>query len=600
MSAMANQAASGAGDREVPSGWRQRGLILLIALVVRGVAGWIFFGCIDLTNTLLNSEALAAGQHGRMESVPYFPVIGVFTWLGGALNLWTDWPLAFCYKVVPLTCDALIAVLIYDILRARRFALAFWAGLFYALSPVPIIINGLHGQWDSIVLFSLLLAFHIREDFRESGWGDFLFGAFFMFSFLVKPFAIIFAPLFFRPWTTVDRRPVGTWYGLVLAGLIGLFFWNLGLGIPWWVMLALTTAYACVALVALNLGVRLQLPAAGSYARRQLPALAGLVLVAGLALFLFNAFGYSVPAAFQRVLNYSRSGVQIFGLPFARPFSGLPQIFQGRMWILPLIGLILLWYFAGRLGPFQALLAGFGVTLGTAGLNPQYLIWPVPLLLITRRFRLAGLYTVVATGFLLLFYANPYSSYILWENMNTLTALKSCAWLMPATDYGDPNLLDLIRGLGNYALPAIMLFLAALILLPLLGNQATAERPAPGRARLRPWHNLHIWLVLFLVIVVTGGTLISRNHLTPAALAAKLTAKASAYAVEPTARTTIHLDYLGFYPRAGTGSVWNVINLGLLWASVWLAAAVALTLIQPPADEPDRGHPADPQTADGG
>jgi len=594
MSAMANQTASGAGDRGVPSGWWQRGLILLIALVVRGVAGWIFFGCIDLTNTLLNSEALAAGQHGRMESVPYFPVIGVFAWLGGALNLWTDWPLAFCYKVIPIVCDALIAVLIYDILRARRFAPAFWAGLFYALSPVPVIINSLHGQWDSIVLFSLLLALHIREDFLESGRGDFLFGAFFMFSFLVKPFALIFAPLFFRPCHPVDRRPVNSWYGLVLAGLTGLLIWNLGLGLPWWLMLAMTTGYAYLALVALNYGVRLELPAPGFY------ALAGLVLVAGLALGLFEAFGYSVLATIERIFDYSRSGGQIFGLPFARPFTGLPQIFQGRMWILPVIGLILLWYFAGRLGPFQALLAGFAILVGTAGLSPQYLIWPVPLLLITRRFRVAGLYTMVATGFLLLFYANPYSSYIPWENLNTLTTLKPYAWLMPATDYGDPNLLSLIRGLGNYAIPAIMLFLAALILLPLMGNPVPGDPPAPGRTRFRPWRNLHIWLVLFMVIVVAGGGLISRNHLTQPALAARLAAKASAYAVGPTERAALHLDYLGVYPRAGTGSVWNVVNLGLLWASVWLAAAVALTFVQPRADVPDAVRPADPKTAAGG
>ena len=606
MSALPNQTENGAGYRDGPSGWRQRGIILLIALVVRVLAGWIFFGCIDLTNTLLNSESLAAGQHVRMELVPYFPVIAVFTWLGGALNLWTDWPLAFCYKIVPIVCDALIAVLIYDILRARRFAPAFWAGLFYAVSPVPVIINSLHGQWDSIVLFSLLLALHIREDFQESGWGDFLFGAFFMLSFLVKPFALIFAPLFFRPWTTVDRRPVGSWYGLVLAGLIGLFFWNLGLGIPPLVILAMTTGYACLALVALNLCVRLQKPAAGSYVRRHLAALAGLVLVAGLALCLFNAFGYSVPAAFKRVFDYSRSGVQIFGLPFARPFSGLPQIFAGRWWILPLIGLILLWYFAGRLDPFQVLLAGFAVTLGTAGLNPQYLIWPVPLLLITRRFRLAGLYTVVVTGFLLLFYANPYSSYIPWENMNTLTTLKPYAWLMPSMDYADPKLLGLIRGLGNYAIPAITLVLAAMLLLPLIGNPGPVEQPAPGRNRFRPGRNLHIWLVVFMAIVVAGGAFVSRNHLPAPALEARLSAKASVYAFAPTDQAALHMAYLGFYPRAGTGSVWNVVNLGLVWASVWLAAVVALSLVKPgatptspPTDEPIVVRTINPKTAAG-
>jgi hypothetical protein len=584
--------------RDAPWGlsdWKQQGGVFLLALVVRVAVGWFFFGSVDFTNTLLNNLSLAAGQHTRMEMMPYFPVIAIFTWLGGALNLWTDWPLAFCYKLVPIFCDALIAVVIYDILRARRSGLAFGAGLLYACAPVPVIITCIQGQWDSIVLLLLLLAFHFRENFCEGRWNGFLFGAFFMASFLVKPFAVMFAPLFFQPCESVGSKTAGFRHGVILACVFVPVFLVLNHDMPVMVVVGMALAYVFVLLTVINALARLRMPDKRRYMRRHLAAFTGLMFVALLMAVVFHHYGYSIHGTIHRIYVYSKTGVQIFGLPFAYPFSALPQIFKMRLWILPVIAIILLFYYLGRISALDALLAGFALILGTAGLSPQYLMWLVPLLLTQRRLRVAAVYTVLATGFLLYCYANPQSSYIAGENMNSLTTLKHWQWLMPSLDYSSPKLLVWIRMVGNYAIPIFSLALFAMIFVPLVRNKGGAEsvgQVSPSRPPFKPWRVLHVWLVSILGIMILIGSLAFRNSVSEQALENTLLAKSADYAFEPTNTSnslmvladpnTKSLPWIGAYPPAGAGSILNIINVGLTWAVVWAASAIALALSRSP------------------
>jgi hypothetical protein len=575
------------GIRPILADWKRSGTIFLLALTVRIVVGWIFFGCIDLTNTLLNNQALASGDHAELEKVPYFPVLGLFIWLGGALNMWTSWPLAFCYKLVPIFCDAMIAALIFDIVRARRPALAFRAGIFYALAPVPIIITCIHGGWDCAVLLPLLLAFHIREDFRESRWSGLMFGAFFISSFLVKPFAVMFAPIFFRPWNSAESKTVEFRHGLILTAVFVPVFLAYSRHLPVVVLVGLALAFVFLLITVINIFACLRMPDKG-YLRSHLAAGFGLVLVGALAMVSFHLFGYSIHKTLHRIYEYSQVGVQIFGLPFAYPFSLRPQIMEMRLWILPIIGVILLFYFTGRVSAFNVLLAGFTFILGTAGLSPQYLVWPVPLLLILLRFRMAALYTVLATVFLLFFYANPWGAYFPNENMNTFATLKSWHWLMPSADFASVKLLGLIHILGNYAIPFCSLAFAVMVLAPLLRHRNLAAPVAlysQTRPFFNPWRNLQIWLAAFLTIGVLFGTIASRSGITEPALKAMIMAKSTDYAFVPTTIKSLRFPWIGDYPTAGAGSFWNIVNLGLIWAILWAAASVVLTLVKPSVAE---------------
>src|ERR1700733_8586898 len=136
-------------------------LIFLAALLLKGFAGAVFFGSVDLVNAAMGSLAILAGKQIH---VPYFPTINAFLWLGGVLSAALSVPFALSLKLVPILFDSLLAVLVYDLVRRSEPRLALQAGLLYALSPLALLITSFQGQWDAIALFFLLLAFGLLQD----------------------------------------------------------------------------------------------------------------------------------------------------------------------------------------------------------------------------------------------------------------------------------------------------------------------------------------------------------------------------------------------------------------------------------------------------
>ena len=91
---------------------RDRLLVGAVALVLRVGLGLVFFGSIDVTNSVINSQRLFNSQEVYM---PYFPIVPILIWLGGVLNVHTQLPVAFCFKLVPILFDVLLAMLLYDV-----------------------------------------------------------------------------------------------------------------------------------------------------------------------------------------------------------------------------------------------------------------------------------------------------------------------------------------------------------------------------------------------------------------------------------------------------------------------------------------------------
>lgn len=178
--------------------------IFVVAAAARPVVAWLFLGSVDIINDTLDSARLADGNL-LSPRVPYLPGIHLLLWLGGHLAARTGLPVAFCYKLFPCLFDSLIAV-VCGLSSPRR-------GWLYALAPVPVIVMGLHGQWDGVFLYFLILSlFFLRLGTRT---GDALAGMAFVVSVIAKPVSAPLLPFLFpAPWLwQANQRKVLTLIG---------------------------------------------------------------------------------------------------------------------------------------------------------------------------------------------------------------------------------------------------------------------------------------------------------------------------------------------------------------------------------------------------
>jgi len=178
---------------------------------------------------------------------------------------------------------------------------------------------------------------------------------------------------------------------------------------------------------------------------------------------IFTAAGFSLVDTLIGIVSYSAKGVQVFGMPFAPGLAHLAIQNYRLVWVVPAMIAIAVLYHRGKLTATDSMLLFYLVTLGTSGLSPQYLLWPLPLLLISGRFRLASFYTAVATLFLLFYYMNPWASYFPFENLAIFAPLRSLAWLLPPAALAARGLLPLEHAMGNVVLPASAMVAAFLV-----------------------------------------------------------------------------------------------------------------------------------------
>jgi hypothetical protein len=492
----------------------QRVLIFLLSCVVKGAVGYAFFGSVDLVTSVNISASILAGDGRMMDQLPYFPTIPAFIWFGGILNAMTPLPLAFCYKVFPILFDSLLAVLIVDFAAARGAPRPWALGLLYALCPVAIVVNGLHGQWDSIFLYFLVLAIFARDCMADSPAKCVLFGLFFCASLLIKPVAAIFLPFLVIP----------------MAGDGGISFAKGN---------------------ALSLSV-----------------MAG--ILAG-ALAVFHLSGFVVESLFATIASYAKSGTTILGLPHAFPFSRFEAL-MGRQWIIVLSAVVAFAYYAGRIDFAEAALFVFMMVMAAAAVAPQYLLWPLPLLLATGRPGPAAVYGLAASVFLAVYYMQPEASFLAWENMATFAALKPLAWAMPPAWLTEARMLPLARFLGNYAIPLISLATAVVL-------ARAYQRPERRRADPRNISPVtHIAASAAIAVGLAGTFLATRLGGLDVVMDAIVPAKIAAYAMVERPLPDYPFGggtccYLGTY---GTPSPVNAFTAGIALAAGWSLAAAFL------------------------
>jgi hypothetical protein len=418
------------------------------------------------------------------------------------VNALTTLPAAFTYKIVPIFYDSLLAVLVYDFAKLHGVRSPLRCGLLYALCPVSAIIACFHVQWDSLLIFFLLAAIYIRR-FRGAGPAALVLqGIALGASIMIKPISIIFIPFFM-----IDadrRRRLGAFLGE------NAWFATGGFGI----------------------------------------AIAFLIV--------FAVLGVDPIAHLPIIAGYANSGVTITGLPFAYPFTEFPFL-KARLWILGPIVLIHFFFHQGKISFTDSILLTFLVILALGGISPQYLLWPVALLLATGRLHSSALYVAGVSVFYLFYYMNPEAPFIAWENMATFAALKPLGWAMPPAHLADPALLPWIRGMGNYLLPALAVGLAGVII-----ARAGRRPEAPGAETGK---SADILLAAAAAGFLAAIGLIAISHWAgfEVDMSALLKDRLEAYAMHQNGEL-----FAGDY---GKPSLFNIFHLGLLAVAAWSTGA---------------------------
>lgn len=117
----------------------------------------------------------------RLAALPAYPfLVSFFIYLAQV----SGFPLLILLKIIPITADALIPVVIYRITKNIK------SGLLYSLFPIGIIISALMGQFESLpLLFSLLSLYFYQSQRNSLSLFSLGYGAVF------KPWPLILAPM---------------------------------------------------------------------------------------------------------------------------------------------------------------------------------------------------------------------------------------------------------------------------------------------------------------------------------------------------------------------------------------------------------------------
>lgn len=458
----------------------QRFVIVMSALLVRFPLVFIFFGSADMRNEVSITKLIFAHTQGALNLPhPYIPLAAMLSWAAGVLNIYTSLPLSFCYKIFPIFFDLMLVVLVYDIFKRSKPEYAATVGLLYAFAPIPLIINCIHFQFDSIVLFFLVLSFYVRDYFHDSYTKYFLFGVLFALSFLFKSYALLFLFFFFTPFKNFSHK---------LGHL-----WCIGKGAASLICTAAITVYIIARLSRFSLTrcavqiieylpvlvfwgiiifVILAMIAALSYLYKKSPAdlrlyfsyqasaVVGMLLTVATVLGVLHLLGFNVLVGIDNLLRFANHETPLFGLPFAYPFTitSWRILLENRLWLLSITGLVAYIYYQEQIDTFTGIFLSFMAIMGLTGLYAPYLQWPVVFFLLAGFFRLCALYNLLGAGFLLLFYCNPYANFSFpYQSILSFSAFKSFAWLMPPHYVTDQSFIPVLALFGNYIIPIFSL-----------------------------------------------------------------------------------------------------------------------------------------------
>jgi hypothetical protein len=503
----------------VPSSEKRAALLpyatlFAVAAVVRLVVAYLFLGSVDIVNDTVDSARMLDGSL-LSARVPYLPGIHLLLWIGGKLAVRSSLPVAFCYKVFPCLFDSVIAVLIAGNAGGTRALPRLRLGYLYAFAPVPVIITALHGQWDAVFLYFLILSFVLlRIGTRR---GDAFAGAAFVLSVVVKPVAApLLLFLFSAPWLLFGRRRDRDACSRTVTLIVA--------------MAATTAAY-----LLLLLSMHTRLGAEEVHA----------------------------------IVSYAQHGVQLMGF---RMFGGLPRSIG-----LLSLAVLLPAYWSGRLSRERGVLLFFAFVMGLCGSAPQYLCWIVPFAILSVDLPFAATYNFVCGITLLLYYQSPGTLGRNIENLGTYAPLRRFAWLAPSmTSLSAKS--EIVFYSGDVIIPLMTIAFFALALLYVARGRIVSPPPAAPQLRVAGISLLAVTLVLAACCVwaklqprMTGDELTQRIR-TRIETEYWCVRFQESNPLNPMGPVWL----LPSYTNPSTAACANAFTIGFSWTLVWTAAALAM------------------------
>jgi hypothetical protein len=202
-----------------------RWIAFAVALAVRCVVAVLFFGSVDVANSIADAEELMRGKRASELTAPYLPGVHAAIWT--ARKLAQTLPAGFAFKFAGCLFDAAIAAAIADA-RGRR------AGLLYALAPVPVLVFAVHGQWDSLSLAPFVCAMLLlRRDGNRVAAGA---GALAVLSVIAKPITAPFLMFLIERRRIVPLLGGGIAALAVYAAVLWMIGEPLGIGTLDWIV----------------------------------------------------------------------------------------------------------------------------------------------------------------------------------------------------------------------------------------------------------------------------------------------------------------------------------------------------------------------------
>jgi uncharacterized membrane protein len=277
---------------------------------------------------------------------PYLPLLLYWLGISQATSEVTQLPFAPVVRLLPILADASIAWLIFFYLkRNQSMQDGVKAGMLYAVNPVSIFVSAYHGQFDAVAMFFLVSAGILLV--TRPHLASYLLGA----GILVKSWPVLAFPAFI----------------MQLSGWRKKILFTVGM---------------------------MAIPLAG-------------VLI-------YSAFFEANPTeVFQRALGYNR-GMGVWGITYLLRVIlveglHLEQLYQVFLQVSPFVTLLFLgvvwWLKARHESVFESTLTIFiAFFFITHAFAIQYLLWLVPLGLLTRSYRWTNRYILAAFSYMLLVY----------------------------------------------------------------------------------------------------------------------------------------------------------------------------------------------------
>lgn len=172
-------------------------LSVIVGFIIRIFLAVSFYGGGDATNGASFYDLIKSGYdvYSIDAPWPYLPFSNAFAWMWGKISELFKIEVNLSYRLTSIFYDIGIGIVMYLYIKKYNSIRAIYAIWLYMINPLTIFLVSLTGFTDSAAIFFILLAAYL-VDFYDGKMSSFLSAISFAVSVSLKPFSLIFFPLF--------------------------------------------------------------------------------------------------------------------------------------------------------------------------------------------------------------------------------------------------------------------------------------------------------------------------------------------------------------------------------------------------------------------